>query len=171
VSAADRFKKRPDTLKHRFPSQDIWEDTPNSLQLLLGALAFQDVGCHLMRVDLAVLHPTRGLLLGCEPLFPEDDAKKETVSAADRFKKRPDTLKHRFPSQVSTGNWPCALVDRLLDRLWILGVRLRLSSSKLPRFPEDDAKKETVSAADRFKKRPDTLKHRFPSQDIWERES
>jgi hypothetical protein len=32
VSAAERFKKRPDMLKHRFPSEDIWEDTPNSLQ-------------------------------------------------------------------------------------------------------------------------------------------
>lgn len=30
LTAVDRFKKRPDTLKHRFPSQDIWEDTPNS---------------------------------------------------------------------------------------------------------------------------------------------
>jgi len=26
----DRFKSRPDALKHRFPSQDIWEDTPDS---------------------------------------------------------------------------------------------------------------------------------------------
>ncbi|KAL4915349.1 altered inheritance of mitochondria protein 21 [Aspergillus aurantiobrunneus] len=33
VSAAELFKKRPDTLKHRFPSEDIWEDSPNSLQL------------------------------------------------------------------------------------------------------------------------------------------
>ena len=31
LTAADRFKARPDTLKRRFPSQDIWEDTPNSL--------------------------------------------------------------------------------------------------------------------------------------------
>ena len=31
-SRADRFKHRPD-MKKRFPSQDIWEDTPNSLQL------------------------------------------------------------------------------------------------------------------------------------------
>ena len=31
-SVADRFKQRPD-IKRRFPSQDIWEDTPNSLQL------------------------------------------------------------------------------------------------------------------------------------------
>ena len=29
---ADRFKQRPE-IKRRFPSQDIWEDTPNSLQL------------------------------------------------------------------------------------------------------------------------------------------
>ncbi|MCJ1473802.1 hypothetical protein MMC13_002453 [Lambiella insularis] len=29
---ADRFKQRPD-IQRRFPSQDIWEDTPNSLQL------------------------------------------------------------------------------------------------------------------------------------------
>ena len=31
-NTADRFKQRPD-IKRRFPSQDIWEDTPNSLQL------------------------------------------------------------------------------------------------------------------------------------------
>jgi hypothetical protein len=31
LSATERFKKRPDM--HRFPSEDIWEDTPNSLQL------------------------------------------------------------------------------------------------------------------------------------------
>ena len=32
LTAADRFKRRPD-VKRRFPSQDIWEDTPNSAQL------------------------------------------------------------------------------------------------------------------------------------------
>jgi len=32
LTAADRFRRRPD-MKRRFPSQDIWEDTPNSLQL------------------------------------------------------------------------------------------------------------------------------------------
>lgn len=32
VSAIDRFKHR-EMMKRRFPSQDIWEDTPNSLQL------------------------------------------------------------------------------------------------------------------------------------------
>ena len=32
VGAAERFKRR-EMMKRRFPSQDIWEDTPNSLQL------------------------------------------------------------------------------------------------------------------------------------------
>ena len=36
-----------------------------------------------------------------------------------------------------------------------------------PLFPDEDSKKKVTSAAERFK-RPDTLKHRFPSQDIWE---
>ena len=33
LSGTDRFNKRPSEMKRRFPSQDIWEDTPNSLQL------------------------------------------------------------------------------------------------------------------------------------------
>ena len=30
ISHAERFKQRPEMWKHRFPSQDIWEDTPDS---------------------------------------------------------------------------------------------------------------------------------------------
>ena len=30
LSYAERFKQRPGFIKHRFPSQDIWEDTPES---------------------------------------------------------------------------------------------------------------------------------------------
>lgn len=30
MNPAERFKRRPDTLQKRFPSQDIWEDTPSS---------------------------------------------------------------------------------------------------------------------------------------------
>lgn len=30
LTTAERFKRRPDVLQRRFPSQDIWEDTPNS---------------------------------------------------------------------------------------------------------------------------------------------
>ncbi|KAJ9494528.1 hypothetical protein LTR99_003533 [Exophiala xenobiotica] len=31
ISHVERFKQRPNALKQRFPSQDIWEDTPSSL--------------------------------------------------------------------------------------------------------------------------------------------
>ncbi|EXJ56915.1 hypothetical protein A1O7_07259 [Cladophialophora yegresii CBS 114405] len=31
INHAERFKPRPDALRQRFPSQDIWEDTPSSL--------------------------------------------------------------------------------------------------------------------------------------------
>ncbi|KAI9653792.1 MAG: hypothetical protein M1831_005659 [Alyxoria varia] len=33
VTVADKMRKRPDLDSHRFPSKDIWEDTPTSLQL------------------------------------------------------------------------------------------------------------------------------------------
>jgi hypothetical protein len=32
-SPVDKLKKRPDLARHHFPSQDVWEDTPSSLQL------------------------------------------------------------------------------------------------------------------------------------------
>lgn len=32
-SPVDKMKKRPDLARHHFPSQDVWEDTPSSLQL------------------------------------------------------------------------------------------------------------------------------------------
>jgi len=32
-SPLDKLKKRPDLARHHFPSQDVWEDTPSSLQL------------------------------------------------------------------------------------------------------------------------------------------
>lgn len=31
MTTAERFKQRPDALRQRFPSQDIWEDTPDSV--------------------------------------------------------------------------------------------------------------------------------------------
>lgn len=37
-----------------------------------------------------------------------------------------------------------------------------------PLFPDDENKRKELSHAERFKQRPDVLKHRFPSKDIWE---
>ncbi|ETN46395.1 uncharacterized protein HMPREF1541_00579 [Cyphellophora europaea CBS 101466] len=37
-----------------------------------------------------------------------------------------------------------------------------------PLFPDDENKQKELSHAERFKQRPDVMKHRFPSKDIWE---
>lgn len=37
-----------------------------------------------------------------------------------------------------------------------------------PLFPDDDGKRKELTHAERFKQRPDLMKHRFPSKDIWE---
>lgn len=118
-----------------------------------------------------------------EPLFPEEDAKKEkTVSAADRFKKRPDTLTHRFPSQDIWEDTPNSLQLHATVTTPDLPKR---DSSEGFETPEQEATRrmqntkvdshqvathilEGESVRDKAPPRPDTLKQRFPSRDIWE---
>ncbi|KAJ5516720.1 hypothetical protein N7527_008280 [Penicillium freii] len=118
-----------------------------------------------------------------EPLFPEEDAKKEKpVSAADRFKKRPDTLKHRFPSQDIWEDTPNSLQLHATVTTPDLPKR---DSSEIFETPEQEATRrmqntkvdshqvaahilEGESAKEKVPPRPDTLKQRFPSRDIWE---
>ncbi|KAJ5326651.1 uncharacterized protein N7506_009753 [Penicillium brevicompactum] len=99
VSTADRFKKRPDMLKHRFPSQDIWEDTPNSLQLHATVttpdIPSQDSpdtfetpeqeATRRMQADTVDSHQVASHILEGE------GAREKPV--------RPDTFKQRFPSK------------------------------------------------------------------------
>ncbi|KAK2767812.1 hypothetical protein FQN54_003973 [Arachnomyces sp. PD_36] len=104
MSAADRFKQRPGHIERRFPSQDVWEDTPNSLQLHT-TVSTPDV-------------PSREDVQGSVSAFESPDqeaARKEGTEKADTEKlasqiqdskshledetaERPDT-KHRFPSK------------------------------------------------------------------------
>lgn len=99
ISAADRFKQRPEFAKHRFPSEDLWEDTPNSLQLQ-ATVTTPD----LPKQDSARLFET-----------PEqEEARRKQTDQIDSHKvashtlegshhggapSRPDTVKQRFPSQ------------------------------------------------------------------------
>ncbi|KAJ5095457.1 hypothetical protein NUU61_004813 [Penicillium alfredii] len=102
VSAADRFKKRPDTLKHRFPSEDIWEDTPNSLQLH-ATVTIPDLPKHdsaetfetpeqeaarRMQTDKVDSHQVAAHIL-------EGEGAREKATAPVR----PDLTKQRFPSR------------------------------------------------------------------------
>ncbi|CDM28840.1 Protein of unknown function DUF3210 [Penicillium roqueforti FM164] len=118
-----------------------------------------------------------------EPLFPEEDAKKgKPVSAADRFKKRPDTLKHRFPSQDIWEDTPNSLQLQATVTTPDLPKR---DSAEVFETPEQEAKRKMQNAKvdshrvaalilegengrDKTPARPDTLKQRFPSRDIWE---
>ncbi|KAJ5950745.1 uncharacterized protein N7479_009158 [Penicillium vulpinum] len=115
-----------------------------------------------------------------EPLFPEEDAKKE--SAADRFKKRPDTLKHRFPSQDIWEDTPNSLQLQATVTTPDLPKR---DSSEIFETPEQEVSRkmqntkldshqvashilEGESVREKAPVRPDTFKQRFPSRDIWE---
>ncbi|KAJ5561392.1 hypothetical protein N7535_004141 [Penicillium sp. DV-2018c] len=118
-----------------------------------------------------------------EPLFPEEDAKKEQVlSAADRFKKRPDALQHRFPSQDIWEDTPNSLQLHATVTTPDLPKR---ASSEAFETPEQEAARrfqnskvdshqvathilEGESSRDKAAVRPETIKQRFPSRDIWE---
>ncbi|KAJ5721752.1 uncharacterized protein N7483_009686 [Penicillium malachiteum] len=104
ASTAERFRKRPDLSKHRFPSQDIWEDTPNSLQLH-ATVTTPDIpkaespvtfetpdqeAIRRMKTDKINSHQVASHILGGETGRDKDFPK---------VPQRPDTIKQRFPSQ------------------------------------------------------------------------
>ncbi|KAJ5135146.1 uncharacterized protein N7515_004424 [Penicillium bovifimosum] len=118
-----------------------------------------------------------------EPLFPEENTKEEQVlSAADRFKKRPDSLQHRFPSQDIWEDTPNSLQLHATVTTPDLPKR---ASAETFETPEQEATRrlqntkvdshqvaahilEGERSRDKAPVRPDTIKQRFPSRDIWE---
>lgn len=117
-----------------------------------------------------------------EPLFPEDGKSKEKpTSTADRFKKRPDMLNHRFPSQDIWEDTPNSL--QLQATVTTPDVPSR-DSSETFETPEQEATRRMQNSkinshqiarhilegegAKEKSARPETLKQRFPSRDIWE---
>ncbi|KAJ5293958.1 hypothetical protein PENANT_c009G01068 [Penicillium antarcticum] len=117
-----------------------------------------------------------------EPLFPEDDSKKERpISAADRFKKRPDSLRHRFPSQDIWEDTPNSLQLHATVTTPDLPKR---DSTEVFETPEQEAHRRMQTtkldshqvathilegeSSKEKPTRPDTIKQRFPSRDIWE---
>jgi hypothetical protein len=114
-----------------------------------------------------------------EPLFPEDDKDKKPISAADRFKQRPEMLKHRFPSQ-----------DIWEDSPNSLQLHATVSTPDIPKHeafetPEQESFRrshaphldprqvaehilESEESKEKTQPRPEICKQRFPSRDIWE---
>ena len=129
-----------------------------------------------------------------EPLFPDEDSKKKAISAAERFKPRPGTLKHRFPSQDIWEDTPNSAMHIATVSTPEPSTQVEsagaASSSKTFESPEMEAarkgeatqeeRKKLVPREERLAKsrfaphlrddmptRPG-LQPRFPSQDIWE---
>lgn len=116
-----------------------------------------------------------------EPLFPEDEKSGKPLSAAERFQKRTELLKHRFPSQDIWEDTP----DSLQLHASVSTPDLPEDQSK-PKFETPEAEAQRKRQADQIdshkvashilqgqgtqgrQARPDTVKHRFPSRDIWE---
>lgn len=126
-----------------------------------------------------------------EPLFPEEDAKQNSLSQADRFKARPDSLRHKFPSQdiwedapssayyvatVSTPDLPAQTTSTAQTAKTLFegpdseaARKERPVEEKKTAFVPADAKLPMFAAHLRseMSNRPG-LQPRFPSQDIWE---
>ena len=129
-----------------------------------------------------------------EPLFPDEDSKKKSVTMAERFK-RPATLQHRFPSQDTWEDAPGSSMHVATVTTPDLIPLLKEKSegpdpAKTFENPETEAaRKEETSEADKKKLIPKEerlatskfaphlrddmptrpgLQPRFPSQDVWE---
>ncbi|KAJ9321614.1 hypothetical protein DTO027B5_6784 [Paecilomyces variotii] len=116
-----------------------------------------------------------------EPLFPEEDSKQERpLSTADRFKRRPDVSKHRFPSEDIWEDTPNSL--QLSATVSTPDLPKEESPSTFETPEQEAARKEQTEQIDSHKvashilekghespaTRPAMVKQRFPSQDIWE---
>ena len=111
LTAADRFKRRPE-MKRRFPSQDIWEDTPDSLQLETTVSTPEvqgETGAGDVKPASAVFEPPEAESARKGEVSEEDKARlipKEERWAKSHFKphlrdeiSRRPALKQRFPSR------------------------------------------------------------------------
>lgn len=113
-----------------------------------------------------------------EPLFPEGDSKK-VITPAERFKQRPEMLKHRFPSEDIWEDSPNSF--HLEATVTTPDIPKPESASSKFEMPEQEAarKEQATAPADSYgaqlkndhlqkPSRPDAFKQRFPSRDIWE---
>ena len=167
--------RRPDLARHQFPSQDVWEDTPESLQYettvdtpqipedLSASTTFEHPDKEAARKD--------GPLPSDRADFLSDEAQK---MAKPHFKPglmdevRPH-LSQRFPSQDIWEDTPDSLQYETTVDAPQMPEDLESSTGTLPP-PEDDkakAKFNPAVAEEQRRQRPG-FNPRFPSQDIWE---
>ncbi|KIW08311.1 uncharacterized protein PV09_01230 [Verruconis gallopava] len=85
--------KRPDLARHHFPSRDVWEDAPDSLNYVTTVEAPQDVE----ESHPAAEHEPKGVY---EP--PADEQARKTAEKNDQEKLLPDQMK-RLSGEVAAG--------------------------------------------------------------------
>lgn len=95
----DKFKRR-DIMKRRFPSQDIWEDTPNSLQLKATVETPESAEEHASKIP---NETNAGFEASTEGTRPSETGKNEPPSSLLKPHLGEETdrpgLKQRFPSR------------------------------------------------------------------------
>ena len=125
-----------------------------------------------------------------EPLFPDEESKQKALSHAERFKQRPDALKHRFPSQDIWEDAPSSVNYTTMVSTPELEKQAEMNPSAAFEPPaleaarrgetSEEEKKKLIPAEERLAKsrfaphlrddmptRPG-MQPRFPSRDIWE---
>ncbi|KAL4786139.1 altered inheritance of mitochondria protein 21 [Aspergillus varians] len=93
-SVAELVKKRPDTLKHRFPSQDIWEDSPNSHQLH-ATVSTPDIP----KQDRFETPEQEEARKTREPGIDSHQVAQRIIGSEEQAPTRPGIAKQRFPSR------------------------------------------------------------------------
>jgi Altered inheritance of mitochondria protein 21 len=99
ISTVERIKRRPEGLKHRFPSQDIWEDTPDSLQLHTSVTTPDQKGESSSASGIPVVGSLSQEKHAEQP--GSGEAVPQTRESGRPFPEtsRPEAIKQRFPSQ------------------------------------------------------------------------
>lgn len=166
--------KRPDLARHQFPSQDVWEDVPESLQYQTTVDTPQEPE------DLnssTTFEPPEKEQARKEENLPTDRAdfltEETRKMAKSHFKPgvmdelgRPN-MQGRFPSRDVWEDTPDSLQYQTTVETPQIPEDLESSTGTLPEEREKPKSQFNPAVAEEMRRRPD-MSHRFPSQDIWE---
>ncbi|KAL1311402.1 hypothetical protein AAFC00_001568 [Neodothiora populina] len=164
--------KRPDLARHSFPSQDIWEDVPESLQYETTVDTPQQPEELGASTEFELPEKEQARKDGNEPTDRADFLSEEAVKMAKpHFKPgvademRPN-LQQRFPSRDIWEDTPDSLQYETTVETPQMPEDLEASTGSLP--PAYEGKPlPKFNRALAEETRPD-LRQRFPSHDIWE---
>ena len=101
IAPAERFKKRPEALRHKFPSEDVWEDSPNSFHLQT-TVSTPDIPKLASKAREPESNPEQGKTAAAAVAGAAAGAAGIIGAATDHTSEkslRPEYIKQRFPSR------------------------------------------------------------------------